>query len=319
MCYDLHILPKDLDNENSKKYQDSDNDEATFRYKPLFLVLMYLLCASILFPISIWKHFMNKANLKKKRASTTVSESCSTILNEDKSVIPLLDPDYDIKKIHSKLKLQVKTSLNSTNSNDLIKPILVKSLTETNLIKLKNFNTNQVNNMSNSNSANNNINKKVLFDVQSNDSNNNEIDCPVGEEAIHILNHKPWAKAHDSIVAELRTIHNFSSNDSILRSEFKSNSIGNINKKAGPSILKLSNLSISKEALDSNKSNVDLKCSMKDLNKDFFDSSKIQGQFGSSMLNSSYKINSTSNEKNLLFNTKLEKNPSKNVVFESNV
>ena len=54
MCYDWVISPR--------------TEIHNFHYKPLFIVLMYMLCASILIPIAVWQHFITKA--KNKRIKT---------------------------------------------------------------------------------------------------------------------------------------------------------------------------------------------------------------------------------------------------------
>lgn len=47
-------------------YFHDDPEHHSFRYKPLFILLMYILCASILIPIAVFEHFTTKSKSKLK-------------------------------------------------------------------------------------------------------------------------------------------------------------------------------------------------------------------------------------------------------------
>ena len=100
--------------------------EPTFKYKPLFIVLMYMVCASILIPVIIWQHFITKA--KEKRMAI--------------------------------MKRKMK---DSDRKNPLTRDFLMPLLFKYEAHSMENFLT------------------------------------PIGEEAIHILNDKPWARSDSAL------------------------------------------------------------------------------------------------------------------------
>jgi len=58
---------------------DWDNKavDVGLRYKPSFIVIMYLMCASILFPIAVGKHLMKKYTIEKKKKPEKKTENVS--------------------------------------------------------------------------------------------------------------------------------------------------------------------------------------------------------------------------------------------------
>lgn len=59
---------------------EHEKDGDQFQYKPLFIVLMYILCATILISISIAQHFINKFKLRKiKRNMDKLKQSSTNI------------------------------------------------------------------------------------------------------------------------------------------------------------------------------------------------------------------------------------------------
>lgn len=136
-------------------------DDTRLRYKPLFIVIMYLMCASILCPIAIGQHFMNKFKLQKKKQLKL------KLLNEQENTS---------KDINSDKYLQNKIS-----SDKEFEPLIDKFSTESQSQQL------------------NPAKKVVLFDIESihnsDDDNSGQEDDLKNSEANHILNDKPWLRS----------------------------------------------------------------------------------------------------------------------------
>jgi hypothetical protein len=79
-----------------RNYNESDNMVHKFTYKPMFIVLMYALCASILIPIAIFQHFQGSVRSKRleKRLRRINEETAAKTHNqqEKENLIPQRQP-----------------------------------------------------------------------------------------------------------------------------------------------------------------------------------------------------------------------------------
>jgi hypothetical protein len=103
--------------------------EHQFAYKPMFIVLMYALCASVLIPIVIVSHFQNQAKVKKllisksKRLDMQVKselERRAVVANEQASAAtPLLPKSSETVLQPSLTSTSPPMSLTTTSLNDM--------------------------------------------------------------------------------------------------------------------------------------------------------------------------------------------------------
>lgn len=162
------------------------DDSTRLRYKPLFIVIMYLMCASILFPIAIGKHFLNKLKLEKKEGLK----------------LNIITSEHNNKN-KTTSSSSVKSFKNENSSKD-VDPLLKK--TDSGLL------INQLNNNININNHQS-IKKVVLFDITGTAESESDNECDGGisaknklmvSEANHILNDKPWLQS-GPVVNDYRT------------------------------------------------------------------------------------------------------------------
>lgn len=149
MCHDWLAQNEEFHHENHN-----------FRYKPLFIVLMYLLCGSILLPIAIGQHFITKA--KYKNMKFRMEQQCVSDNNPSASASQNLTEE----------KNRSYSSLRKNTSNiELQVPLIEKTPSAT----------------------------QVHFEIQSVENfnildDNQDIQVePEQTDVDHILNDKPWA------------------------------------------------------------------------------------------------------------------------------
>ena len=181
MCYDWVISPR--------------TEIHNFHYKPLFIVLMYMLCASILIPIAVWQHFITKA--KNKRIKT-FKATLLAVPNLDTKTESTTSQNEQIAKSSNSNQNSNRNSADSlakNRSKDVLTPVLESTQDE-----LESLFKNDSGTSISKNNSNLTPSKKVLFHVNSMESLDKEEagEMPIVDEADHILNDKPWART-DSV------------------------------------------------------------------------------------------------------------------------
>ncbi len=271
MCFDWIAFKEN----NISHHHDQITEYHNFHYKPLFILIMYLLCASLLLPIAIAQYIMTKSNnqAKKNIKQANKEENATDVggggginsnLNKADGLATLSGSrDSSVKNLDSKIKL-----------NELEPLIKANALLENENIH-----------------PTSSSNKKVLFRLNSTDSfnslkdaNENDVDY---SEAKHILDDKPWARGSSAALLE-NTVYNSNS-------PIKSN---------------ISNIARSQSILDINESKINPSSSsdfssinvskLKKRNSFRTTSSKLQADYAETFknkLNSNERLNNSNNEK----------------------
>ena len=209
MCFDW-IAFKDSNINNHDQHKEYHN----FHYKPLFILIMYILCASLLLPIAIGQYIMTKSN---KQAKDNIKQAnLEETAGNDGSINSNLNKSGGSASLLGSRESNLKNLDSKTKVNEL-EPLLEASTS-----------------LENEDNQPSSTNKKVLFRLNStdslnlvNDKNEDEIDY---SEAKHILDDKPWAKGSNTTLMENTS---YNSNPPITSTDsniIKSQSIMNINE-----------------------------------------------------------------------------------------
>ncbi len=165
----------------TNELKDKHNEEIGFHYKPLFIVIMYFMCASILIPIAVWQHFINKFKMQKKKKD----KNKLNLKNAKETNNKLCAANDSDKSLSSKNVIGSETifSINNRiiNSQEL-EPLIEVEMNNNNHLKLK---------------------KSVLFDLESTqsergDDNDEQSKIDLSNSVNHILDQKPWLSTNQS-------------------------------------------------------------------------------------------------------------------------
>jgi hypothetical protein len=165
--------------------KDKHNEEIGFHYKPLFIVIMYFMCASILIPIAVWQHFINKFKMQKKKKE----KNKLNLINEKEKNNKLCVANDSDKSLSSKNVIGSETMFSINNK--IINSQELEPLIEVEM------------NNNNNNNTHLKLKKSVLFDLEStqsekDDDNDEQSKVDLSNSVNHILDQKPWLSTDQS-------------------------------------------------------------------------------------------------------------------------